>query len=196
MALWRDTHRLLSPPMDFFWAGFRASSLDLQRAGWEIAVERSDYDMRVQILLYHRKLQAQGVSNYINYEVLENSVSAFGSGRVPIKTDLQLARDLYVPARMSVHAVDMRPLWAETSHQNLEMTSVASYFRTLQAAPPDKRIILDKLSMDEVLQLALKKQEPVQEKIRREMIKRREIEEMMKAGEMPSELKAELRLVA
>jgi len=65
-----------------------------------------------------------------------------------------------------------------------------AHFRTI-GGPAVKDILLKEASMDEILEFALKKQEPNQEQIRKRMMHEQDMQNMY-----GGELKASLRLVA
>lgn len=56
-------HRVLSRPAEVWWSGFRATTLGLQQAGWEIAAEESVYDGRIRLMLRHQQMRLYALTN-------------------------------------------------------------------------------------------------------------------------------------
>ena len=81
----------------------------------------------------------------------------------------------------------------ESEIREIETTgSRATYFR--QSHFDAKQIFLEKASMAEILDVALSKQEPEQERIRKEMVKRQELQNM--GNYKAANVAAELRLIS
>lgn len=191
-------HRLLSPPIEFYWGGWRADSRRLASEGWEFTVEQNPMDMDYIIALRNTALKMKGISNRIDYNTMMHHSrmqrSEHPIGPIPI----QMGSDLLIDPGRIFHPVDMlNTKWGSVDElKTIDPVSIDMFFARQKPTPIDKQIILDKLSMQEVLKLALNKQGPTQERIRKEMMQRKRVKEMLEEGQMPSRLEAELRLVA
>jgi len=92
-------------------------------------------------------------------------------------------------------AVDCHPSAHHLHPTEIEIREVetigsrATYFR--QSHDDVKQIFLEKASMNDILEIALHKQEPEQERIRKEMVKRQELRDIgrYKAANVAAELR-------
>lgn len=57
---------ILSQPCDVDFAGWKASTIALQQAGWQLAVEQASYEYHVRLLLHHARYQLTAVSHPVD----------------------------------------------------------------------------------------------------------------------------------
>lgn len=195
---YHNPYRLLSPPIEFYWAGWRADSRRLAREGWEFTVEENHMDMSYYIALRHEAARIRGISAEIAHRTMMDR-SRIEHSQKPIgPIPVQLASELMVDPGRIFHPVDMlNTKWdSMDTLKTIDPVSIDMFFARQKPTPIDKQILLDDLSMQDVLKLALDKQRPIQERIRQDMMQRKRVKEMLEEGAMPTKLAAELRLVA
>lgn len=198
--------RILSPPLDFFFAGWRAKSHELAHHGWEFAIHPNEYDMTYEVAVKHDKYGLIGFGSIRRSMMEEASFHHWKKDR-PVPVQIRLGKDIKFsgrdPEETFVTVNMLRPQYTKGSELfhdagGFEFHSIREFWVPADVIPgTTKEIILDDLSMDEVLKLALIKQVPVQEKIRKRMVRDSEMNELLKKGTLPaSKVEAQLRLVA
>jgi hypothetical protein len=60
--------RVLSRPAEVWWAGFRATTAQLQQGGWEIAAEESIVDRRIRLLMRHQNLKLYALTHHEEWD--------------------------------------------------------------------------------------------------------------------------------
>jgi hypothetical protein len=68
MAHLQLERRVLSRPAEVWWSGFRATTLALQQAGWEIAAEESIYEGRIRLMLRSRDMRLYAITNGVEWD--------------------------------------------------------------------------------------------------------------------------------
>lgn len=63
MAHLQVERRILSRPAEVWWSGFRATTLTLQQAGWQIAAEEDCHGSRIRLMLKHDDLRLYALTN-------------------------------------------------------------------------------------------------------------------------------------
>jgi len=191
-----DKSRILSQPIRLFWNGWESSTYALQRCGWEISAAEDIERMRMGIAFRHKEMNIRGMSEMTDFDFFESRhrdmYQSTDTNQHAPKFNCKIAMDLIIQihdASVGVHPfnpVDARPTYAM---QNIKATHLddLAHFKRIDG----NDIFLKKASMQDILNMALEKQEPRQEQIRKQMIRREELE-VMKG----SQLKAHLRLVA
>jgi hypothetical protein len=147
--LWADQGR----PVEVFFDGFRSDTFTLWKAGWNLVIEK-EYGLRENILCIFRKedtaLYGQGISHdnrnleviYINKAALKSTTPILISGSLDFRNvDLS-------PSGM----FQKRNLWEEP------------YFRDL--VPVKEDLIVDPLTIDQMLEEIRRQQAPKQKEIR------------------------------
>jgi len=165
----RDPIRLEHGPLEVNFAGFRSDTYALQQHGWEIAERRvngygdyNDYpDDRWQISIRHPTLGVSGRSRSVRE--LRQSYRQDGCQTVVIEMDLGLPYMVTDDVRLQRDwfPVDATPYCTEI--QNPVDLFDMPYFRPIEEG---KDIFLKKASVEEIMQIALDKQEPEQAEIR------------------------------
>ncbi|RLB99058.1 MAG: hypothetical protein DRJ15_01545 [Bacteroidetes bacterium] len=187
-------------PVRLEWMGWRSDTYELQRSGWEVAesVFDSEYDhsRRHHIRFRHVEGQVVGESNTWNYHP-----GKYRTHEHYLYDMQQRMRGMVIPCRLAHNIIyrtmeqspmdfisvdcDMR-----AAHHYAECEGYkATYFKPLEHDA--KKIFLEKASLDDIMAIALAKQAPEQERIRRKMADRQERLKYIR----PSSLGAELRLV-
>lgn len=71
MDLLRVDRRVLSRPAEIWWSGFRATTIVLQQAGWEIAAEESIHDGRIRLMLKHQDMRLYALTHSIEWNYFD-----------------------------------------------------------------------------------------------------------------------------
>jgi len=188
-----DNSRILSQPLRLFWRGWESNTFALQRSGWEISAAE-DYERQMMgIAFRHKEGGMRGISDYIDYDFFHSRQrSRYDSVDTDEQTPMfgcNMASDLIIHirhinmAKQNFNPIDARPAYSSDMHLD-----DFAHFQKIDVNT--KEIFLKQASMKDILNMALQKQEPRQEQIRKEMIHRKEMNIMR-----DSKLKAHLRLV-
>jgi len=184
--------RLLSRPVEIYWAGWRTTTLDLAKAGWQLSV---DQDIRHQRMALAMQLEIDkrtfvrgiALSQPFSYYHMRSEHDSFNAPLVDVKLDF-LGNYIQVHTTEPVKLLPADPL-PSISYGAIHSLEDLAHFKTVN--PDTNQILLEQASLDDVLSYALQRQAPNQERIRKELVKRKEMEEYRRA----SDLRAELRLV-
>lgn len=187
--------RLMSVPIDLYWAGWRTTTAELARNGWDISV-REDY-MRdafqmVMQFKHGRGNTIYGMTSAIPYRELVHAEAhmlqqMIGPLMVRLCTEL----------RIEVHTTSLEE-WtfqpAEAAYPSLVEREIRSIkdlklFKTIPQQKEIQEVIIDEPTLDEILELALEKQSPKQAEIRERMLKAEEY-----GAKLDSDYRAALRV--
>ena len=180
-----DCFRILSPATEVHWAGWRSHLHELYQNGWDVSICEDHMRRRYRVYLKHQKWDVVGIGEFDPHEMrryISNDHRGIGE---PFKAYLNVACKI----AHNIHIQDhWEPDW--TSPINPIPTVCQEPIRSLKDCKifatmdlkPEHEIIVKEPTMQEILQMALEKQEPEQERIRAEMIRN-------------SKLKANLRMV-
>ena len=151
--------KLQSPPVRLHWCGFVGETWAMQRAGWIFEQYRSHEHFSTVVAFHHPKSRTYG--KFLVEDVWEK----YGKGSIPYETSIdakcELAGDIIIHGNFEPHKMvllDMEPSYAP------ERTYISKYNLFRQAVPQEtQQIIIPKeLSVDEMLQSILEKQNPNQ----------------------------------
>ena len=191
---WRNNDRLLSQPIRLFWNGWESNTMKLQERGWELSVQQDIERQEMSIAMRHQQSGMRGLTQSTNWDYwAQMERHRFVDPRSLGVFNCQIASDISINC-MATHAMDIpfEPIDAKPMYGQMEITSKPldeiAHFRKIEK--PSDEIFLRKASMAQIMAMALEKQEPRQEQIRREMVRQNEIEVMRN-----SKLRANLRLV-
>ena len=173
-------------PLDIYWAGWKTNSYELYQNGWELSANQDVPRGTMQIAIQHKQFNLQGITNLRDFTYMERNPSM----PFPVQFfDLQaLGGEILVQAsdhKISFSPISGIPTWKEVNYHRLE--DIVHFHRPEE---PKKEIYLHEASMDQILQMALDKQAPVQAEIRANARKRAQREANV------GRLYAGLRLVA
>lgn len=162
--------RIVSPPVKLHWAGWESDTLRLQQNGWEISAHQDFNRDAMQLALQHRQLDVRGLTSMFSFDY-----HRYHSGRSGSYDWKGMMRDLIVQVmaftpRFEIRttyfpkpwvAVDATP--SIVSHEIHSLNDLA-LFQPLPS--PDKDIIIEPPSFDEILKMALEHQAPKQKELR------------------------------
>ncbi len=179
-----NTPRYMGVPVQLNWMGWETDTEKLTRHGWELSANQNVYDNSMQIAIRkeHYGHTIHGFSNLIDFDYFRRSAIV-----QDLQMQVQLAQNIYLqymngpPNEWS--AIDGRRS-IQTMQSGL-MDDVLHFAKINQDTP---EIILQRASLEEVLQFALNKQEPRQAEIRQEMMHRREVAEYQQTSELQAKL--------
>lgn len=161
---------IYSEPVKVVWAGWESDTLTLQRCGWRISADESQYGSRVGIAIHHKELDTYGVSDMMDFDYMRRRIGQYNSMQEmlrmqPLVFGMQMAQQVQVHMMMQESPrympVDATPMRMEESLENLEDLAL---FHSMPK--PEKDIILPPPSFDEIMQLALEHQAPKQKELR------------------------------
>lgn len=151
--------RVLSPICEVVWCGWRTTTLHLQQAGWEIAVEGYNYDFTTRLLLRHRMLDLYGVTKPVELHRFD-----MRNTRGPVFEVVNMTSKLSVvlpqPA-FDFRQIDARPQMAEFSTQEISGFNI---FATPLARTEE--IIVDPQDVSAMLEQIRSMQAPAMKEIR------------------------------
>lgn len=166
-----------NPVMDVFWAGWRSTTIDLQRNGWQLAVEEDVRICRMKLALYHPTMKMYGISRVYEYEKQQMESLMGGTYRNIVMidhvcSDIQIRHESgCVPQFCPVSAI---PQYVDTS----TFTSIKDMmiFRPLEAI---REIVIEPTDvgtmLDRILSLQSPKQAEIREKMRKEERRNRNV---------------------
>lgn len=194
----RGDERLLSQPVNVRWLGWETDTYRLQEAGWELSAQEDISRQRMNILMRHKEANIRGMCEAMDWDYFRNERSGYDNNPHSMRNTstfgARLAMDFIVnhhQAGMSFdnfNPIDARPMYQEITMERRSLDDLA-HFRKLEK--PSDEIYLRKASMAEIMEMALEKQEPNQDRIRKKMVRDNELQVMRN-----SQLRANLRLVA
>lgn len=193
--------RLLSPPIQFLWAGWRATSIDLAAAGWQIAVDEDLYTLAFHISIHHASHALTGLGS-VSMGIMRGSRDPHRKiPPVVIKLAPLIDVNSHSDNTMSFRVVDMTtPRWTTEEQPGsdilrAEYKSIMDYWVPASLDPgTTKEILLDQISLDEVLAIATEKQEPAQQKIRKRLLRDKAMKGLLDKGQAPSKIHTVLRV--
>jgi len=178
-------------PIRLEWLGWETDTYRLQRNGWELSAEQDVMRRRMRIALRHSRCGVQGVTSVQDwvYQYPGQSPHEYERGmRHPMSIDI--ARNIVIQGSEESSFMPIDGYMSYSTVKQMRDLNDMAHFRTI-GGPAVKDILLKEASMDEILEFALKKQEPNQEQIRKRMMHEQDMQNMY-----GGELKASLRLVA
>jgi hypothetical protein len=195
----RTRMRLISHPIDLYWMGWRSNTAELMHHGWEISANQDVRTGGMQLALrimppegrHGEPYQAISLMERFDYRQYMDEGRAINP-QIPVFR-MAMAHNLMIHQTNPLNpedwwAVDATPSLARVDAKTFRLEDLV-HFRKIPRNTHD--VLLKQASLEEVLEYALKKQEPQQERIRKEMLHREELRDYRR----DSEIKAQLRLV-
>lgn len=189
-----DNNRILSQPLKIHWAGWETDTYRLQSQGWEISAEQFIDRRSMRLALRHREIGFRGMTNELNFDyfMMADHRNYDPSYLNSVRFNCRLASDYRIQDMSMGNEFCFQPIDARPAYINYETKSIDDFAHFRPINLNAKEIFLKEASMGEILEIALQKQEPNQEEIRKKLIHR----EKMEAIKKESRVQAELRLVA
>jgi hypothetical protein len=186
-----DTYSvLLSAPIEIFWKGWRADTAGLQRAGWSISAHENYQRQEMRLALESPCKTFVGITHLEAHTYRRFMLDHHPH---PFRVDTQLEVAQMAP-EIRVHSAslgmpEMYPINAEPRIASMSEVSLRdiAHFQKVQTAKNE--VFLKEASMEQILEMALKKQEPTQKEIRQRILKEQELRRY-------GQLHTELRLVS
>ena len=180
LSTYNDVY-IQSPKTDVIWAGFRSDTVTLQRNGWLFSVEENHYNRSVRLVMKHPTLEIYAISKHVNF--------GYGLRDIPffevegMTQEIRFCTTGTYTTFDSFKPVDMNPrMFREENISNFDI------FHKVNINVEE--IYLQEASLNDILELALKKQYPIQEDIRRRKLEDKRLIDFKAV----SECRAELRL--
>lgn len=164
-----DTYQLiLSKPADVYWCGWKSTTVQLQRAGWQCSVQHDPMQWGVSLSFLNEVAGIYMQTDHISMDVLagDRVIGGFRAQQLDFRgLQFQVVKTLHNQTRIIGSppdlndwvAFDARPKMHEVSTRNFSLDDVRHFFRPIEA-PEEKEIIVGPQSVDEALQLILKLQ--------------------------------------
>lgn len=151
------------------WCGWRTNTYALQQAGWQIAVEQSNYDMGIRLLLLHRELQMRAITNTVdmNEFIVRRGINgpSFRVANMASEMRVQL-----VETQLAFREIDARP-------QAMEFRDIDAFEIFAVPLVRTEEIIVDQQDVSVMLEQIRRMQSPIAAEIRqRDRRREREIE--------------------
>ena len=181
---------IMNQPIKIWWAGWETDTFRLSKEGWEISAEQDVMRREIRLAINHPELRIQGITHISEWafeEILQNSRHAV----LPTALIVQaMNQTLFVQTigRMdgfNFHAINTNPTYVEP---NIRSLSEIAHFQRLEREVPRHEILLHEANINQILEMALKIQEPDQERIRKELIHRKNMGSL-RMGKLHTELR-------
>lgn len=167
---------LKSTPIELFWAGWRTDTVSLQRAGWELAAHEDVRFRKMQIAIRHPEYELRGLSEFGTHEYFEILHSQYGMRRRPqARMNMTHLGHNIVIRTMYPGEIVFNPIDAEPRVMEERVESIDDLAHFAKIHKPKNEVYLKEASMAEILEMALQKQEPEQEKIRKRIMQEQQI---------------------
>ena len=157
--------RILSQPLDIYFAGFKANTVQLQQSGWDISAHESIQDMTMQLAFRNSKLQMYAVSDRISFDYYQNRQNFNYHITVALHVH-NIARDIiYSFASTSglesfnFHQINAFPEMINRADKSIEDLNFFSKAPREVIVKPEKEIIIPEQDLDGLLDQILGKYE-------------------------------------
>lgn len=185
-------YRELNRPIRLEWAGWQTDTFRLGQMGWQISAEQDIQYNQIRLAINHPKMEVQGLTMVDTFYFRDISEGRVNSS-LPVMLQFEImGKQIYLKnmqdANVAMHPVDWRP---QITEMNIQSLSDFANFSTAGIEMPKHEVYLHEANIDQILEMALVKQEPDQERIRQEMLRGQELRQMRMGT-----LHTELRLVA
>lgn len=173
-----ELYYLRGRPLPVGFLGFESDTFRLQQAGWQIA-ESSDRG-HFQIALRHPQHGVAGVSDAIERDRVFCQIHRSYHGGPEIRIEVRISANVLSPYQGFL-AVDTTPAWEPCFGYLMD----APYFRPIEGG---REIFLKEATMEEILHIALAKQEPERVRIQEERAAERRREGYRRSGDVKAKL--------
>lgn len=185
--------RIINNPIKLYWAGWETDTLSLHREGWQISAEQDLMRNTMRIAINHPKAEIKGMTEVNDFDyrrILDMGLS--GPVLHTVLSFSTLGKNVFVRGvgvsnNFDFHAIDPRPKYVEEEIR--ELKDFANFETVFEV--PKHEVYLHEANLQQILDVALQKQEPEQERIRQEMLRNEELKQYRRG-----KLHTELRLVA
>ncbi len=183
----RSMHRMLNKPVKLHWAGWETDTYRLGAEGWQISVEQDVLSNTMRIAINHPKAQIQGITQIEDF-LFREMMDGFANPIIPTLLRFEvMGRQIYVNQMrspdVSFAPVDFRPTMVENVIHSLD-----DFCNFAKLEIPKHEIFLHEANINQILEMALVRQEPDQERIRQEVMRTKELKEM-RMGKLHTELR-------
>lgn len=181
---------IMNQPIKICWAGWETDTFRLSKEGWEISAEQMSMHHEIRLAINHPKLRVQGITHIAEWvfeDILRNSRHAI----IPTSLIMQsMDQVLYVQTMGRTNSFDFHPIDANPTYieRMISPLSEIAHFQRLEREVPRHEIFLHEANINQILEMALKIQEPDQERIRKDLIHRKNMESL-RMGKLHTELR-------
>lgn len=185
----------MNQPVRLCWAGWETDTFKLQNAGWQISAEQDFHYNGIRIAINHPKADVQGITLIENFdyrEVIDGNNLRHAILPVMLRFEI-MGKTIHIK-QMNSPDVRFGPIDA-TPHlmtdYKIHSLEDLAHFQSVGYEKARHEVFLHEANINQILEMALQRQEPEQDRIRKEMLQRKEIDRMKRGR-----LHTELRLVA
>ena len=165
-------HRILSPPIDCHWMGWRSTTVELANMGWQFSAREEIRENRLMLAIHHPEGRVHGISEFHDYNYMQR-YSEFQQQRmvsmnqIPLHFSFTLANHItlnYMHNRL--RGVRLEPINPYPTVETSEVVNLnqLAIFRPLP--PSDRDVVVVAPTFDEILDMALEHQAPKQKELR------------------------------
>ncbi|MDA3808623.1 MAG: hypothetical protein PF440_12015 [Thiomicrorhabdus sp.] len=155
---------MLREPIPVHFLGWESDTYTLQKHGWELAISKDEYAMQWRLLLRLPEQHLVGLSDVIQLDDVRGAVydrffnGGLGMDKVAFRVEIAQRIDAshHMIQENYTQAIDAEPVVSSLEF-TMEDLFHGQYFRPLGGG---KEIFLKKASVEEIMQIALDKQEP------------------------------------
>lgn len=181
--------RLLSPPIQVLWAGFRSDTLTLQQNGWSISVREDPFhplNASFHIAIYNEHLQLGGISKRVDYQFM------LMTHEMPLFMQEVRVRDLSIriehlglnfTARKTPWFDEFQPIDATPRYEEIVIRELSDLILFKYIKPDQAEYFLEKATVEQILDIALSKQNPDREERFLRILKEKKLEAYKQSGE-------------
>ncbi len=173
------------------WEGWTTDIYRLKANGWDISARKDPCSSILTLAIHHKNTKQIGISEnlHFNYNDYNYNYDLPPNIRVEMHFNQRNMMESYYHQRITpdvlFHPIDVNPEIREIKTYTFNEMVAEIPFKNVDMKP--KEIYLHQASMNEILDIALSKQEPKQKEIRNRMLNEKYT--------IHSKLEAELRLV-
>lgn len=176
MILNNNPYRVISPPMKVHFLGWTSDTYTLQRFGWEISVNENPYYGSIQIAIRHQGLKLKAISDMVSCDYHRVMVNEYDQNDIlqQIEFNFMNMSSNYNILIQNRDIMDFHPIDAEPTMVNLEYKSLddLNIFKKVQVIP-ENEIIVDPLTINQLMDEIIRLQTPKQKEIRERRMKAR-----------------------
>lgn len=154
----RRPYLIQSPPVRVRWLGFESDLYTMQREGWLIAMHRNPQYCSIHFAVEHPVAKIKGFTGEVReMDLVDYNPEQFSMVSASLDLSSAPINIMSMPPPGEYVPVDCEPQMIEIQR----ITDFSQIFRPVPRAPD--AILLDRLSLDEVLAMARDKQRPIDE---------------------------------
>lgn len=166
MDLSQANYRILSRPAEVWWAGFRATTIGLQQAGWELAAEEDMRSCRLRLMMRHQGLRLYALSDFSRFDYFSQQNPYFQDAYRPLTFQVVQAAHDFHTVRMMDSLAGFRQIDAEPQIICDPIKSIEDLKIFVTPMVRTEELIVEPANVAAMLERIREMQVPEQERIR------------------------------